>query len=92
MKAELVKAASEVVTNPQILVNVLRRRVKQLALGHRPMVEHAVGLGLADIALTEIAHGKLSYESTLGEAKPGSDTVVQFPGVIADSAKQGKAA
>ncbi len=89
MKAELVNAAAEVVGNHQILVNVLRRRVRQLAMGHRPLVEFAVGLGLADIALTEIAAGKITYESTLGQNV--TQTVVQFPGVIVDQ-KRGKAA
>jgi DNA-directed RNA polymerase subunit omega len=53
MNADLVKAASEVITNPQILVNMISRRVRQLSLGHRPLVEHAPGLREADIALTE---------------------------------------
>ncbi len=37
MKADLVKAASEVITNQQILVNMVSRRVRQLSLGHRPL-------------------------------------------------------
>src|SRR5713101_335072 len=67
MKPELVKAAAEVITNQQILVNMVSRRVRQLCRGHRPLVEYAPGLGHADIALTEIANGKLAYESTLGQ-------------------------
>ena len=67
MKAELVKAASEIVHNQQILVNMVSRRVRQLCLGHRPMVEFAPGLGHADIALSEIANGKLTFESTAGQ-------------------------
>ncbi|PYJ75322.1 MAG: DNA-directed RNA polymerase subunit omega, partial [Verrucomicrobia bacterium] len=55
MKADLVKAASEVITNQQILVNMVSRRVRQLLLGHRPLVEFVPGLHEADIALTEIA-------------------------------------
>ncbi len=90
MKAELVDAASKVVNNPQILVNILRRRVRQLGLGHRPLVEHAVGLGLADIALTEIATGKITFESTLGQND--KETIVPFPGAIVDVQKEGKAA
>ena len=81
MKAELVQAASEVITNPQILVNMVSRRVRQLALGHRPLVECAPGLREADIALTEIANGKLTFESTFGQngnAEP-VPRVVQFP-------------
>ena len=45
MKADLVKAASEVIPNQQILVNMISRRVRQLCLGHRPLVEFSPGLG-----------------------------------------------
>ena len=83
MKAELVEAASKVITSPQILVNMVSRRVRQLSLGHRPLVEHAPGLREADIALTEIANGKLTFESTLGEngTAEAPARVVLFPGV-----------
>jgi DNA-directed RNA polymerase subunit omega len=83
MKADLVKAASEVITNQQILVNMVSRRVRQLLLGHRPLVEHVVGLREADIALTEIAKRKLTFESTFGQ-NGGAEIaarVVPFPGV-----------
>ena len=85
MKAELVKAASQVITNQQILVNMVSRRVRQLCLGHRPLVEYAPGLGHADIALTEIANGKLNFESTFGLKPIDTAThVVQFPGVLVE--------
>jgi DNA-directed RNA polymerase subunit omega len=83
MNADLIKAASEVITNQQILVNMVSRRVRQLSLGHRPLVEYAPGLREADIALTEIANGKLTFESTFGQN--GTEPVphvVQFPEVI----------
>lgn len=92
MKAELVKAANEVITNQQILVNMVSRRVRQLCLGHRPLVEFVPGMGHADVALTEIAAGKLTYESTF--ERPGTTAtadVVQFPGIIV-SKKTKKAA
>jgi DNA-directed RNA polymerase subunit omega len=93
MKANLVKAASEVIPNPQILVNMVSRRVRQLLLGHRPLVEYAPGLREADIALTEIANGKLAYESTFGEnGSTESPQVVPFPKVIATVKKTRKAA
>jgi DNA-directed RNA polymerase subunit omega len=83
MKADLVKAASEVITNQQILVNMVSRRVRQLSLGHRPLVEHAPGLREADIALTEIANGKLTFESTSGQKENAVPVeVVEFPKVI----------
>ena len=93
MKANLVKAASEVVPNPQILVNMVSQRVRQLLLGHRPLVEFAPGLREADIALTEIANGKLAYESTFGQnGSVESAQVVPFPKVIATVKKARKAA
>jgi DNA-directed RNA polymerase subunit omega len=83
MKAELVEAASKVISNHQILVNMVSRRVRQLCLGHRPLVEFAPGLGHADVALTEIINQKLTYESTLGQnGKLPPAEVVQFPGII----------
>ena len=91
MKAELVEAASKVITSPQILVNMVSRRVRQLTLGHRPLVECAPGLGTADIALTEIANGKLTFESTFGQdGTPPVPNVVQFP-EVAESKKAKKA-
>ena len=93
MKADLIAAASEVITNQQILVNMVSRRVRQLSLGHRPLVEYAPGLREADIALTEIAAGKLTFESTFGQngTAEAPARVVLFPGVTA-SKKVKKAA
>ncbi len=85
MKSHLVQAASEVIPNQQILVNIVSRRVRQLVLGHRPMVEFVPGLGHADIALSEIAAGKLSFESTLGQNAQAAEThVVVFPGIVVE--------
>jgi DNA-directed RNA polymerase subunit omega len=83
MNADLIKAASEVITNQQILVNMVSRRVRQLSLGHRPLVEYAPGLREADIALTEIANKKLTFESTFGQNGTAEipARVVQFPDV-----------
>ncbi|HEY2101960.1 MAG TPA: DNA-directed RNA polymerase subunit omega [Chthoniobacterales bacterium] len=86
MKADLIKAASAVVPNQQILVNMVSRRVRQLCLGHRPLVQTLPGTRAADIALTEIADQKLTFESTFGQN--GKDrAVVQFPGVIVGKEK-----
>jgi DNA-directed RNA polymerase subunit omega len=84
MNADLLTAASEVITNQQILVNMVSRRVRQLSLGHRPLVEYAPGLRGADIALTEIANGKLTFESTFGQNGTVGPVphVVQFPEII----------
>ena len=82
MNSNLVKAAAEVIPNPKILVNMVSQRVRQLCIGHRPMVEFIPGLGHADIALSEIAAGKLSFESTLNQSGTEATTqVVEFPGI-----------
>jgi DNA-directed RNA polymerase subunit omega len=83
MNAQLLKAASAVVGNQQILVNIVSRRVRQLTLGHRPLVEFAPGMGHADIALTEIANGKLAFESTFGQNGETPPQVVAFPEITA---------
>lgn len=80
MNSNLVKAAAEVIPNPKILVNMVSQRVRQLCIGHRPMVEFVPGLGHADIALSEIAAGKLSFELTLNQSSTDAATqVVEFP-------------
>ena len=93
MRAELVRAASKIITSPEILVNMVSRRVRQLTLGHRPLVICAPGLREADIALTEIANGKLTFESTFGQngTAEAAARVVQFP-VVTSSKKAKKAA
>jgi DNA-directed RNA polymerase subunit omega len=90
MKPELVKAAAAVITNQQILVNMVSRRVRQLTFGHRPLVEFVPGYGHADVALLEIANGKLTYESTFGQNGTNGSTplanapaeVVPFPAAV----------
>lgn len=84
MKPDLVHAASAVVPNQQVLVNIVSRRVRQLSLGARPMVEFLPGLGHADVALREIAEGKLTFELSPGVngATGSAPEVVAFPGVI----------
>jgi DNA-directed RNA polymerase subunit omega len=83
MNSNLVKAAAEVIPNPKILVNMVSQRVRQLCIGHRPMIEFVPGLGHADIALSEIAAGKLSFELTLNQNGNGAaPQVVEFPAVV----------
>ena len=89
MNSNLVKAATEVIPSPEILVNMVSQRVRQLCLGHRPMVEFVPGLGHADIALSEIAAGKLSFESILNQSGTDAATlVVEFPGIRAAKTKK----
>jgi DNA-directed RNA polymerase subunit omega len=66
MNAELVKKALEKVGNPNILVNLISRRVRQLNYGGggtgRPLLAGAGNLAAADIALREIIEGKMGWE------------------------------
>jgi DNA-directed RNA polymerase subunit omega len=62
MTTQLLQEASQIIPNPQLLINVVSKRVRQLGLGHRPMVEVGPRASLADIALKEIIAGKLTFE------------------------------
>lgn len=62
MNAELVKKALEKVLSPQVLVNLISRRVRQLNAGGRPLLDNTANLGAADIALLEIVEGKMGFE------------------------------
>jgi DNA-directed RNA polymerase subunit omega len=65
MNAELCKRANEKVGNPNVLVNIVSRRVRQLNQGGggmgRPLVDVPASMGLADIALTEILEDKIGW-------------------------------
>jgi DNA-directed RNA polymerase subunit omega len=66
LNAEFTKKALEKVGNPNILVNLVSRRVRQLTSGggklSRPLVADTGHLGAADIALLEIIEDKMSFE------------------------------
>jgi DNA-directed RNA polymerase subunit omega len=66
MNAELCKRAAEKVGNPNILVNLVSRRVRQLNSGgggwNRPLVDAPASMGLADIALREIIEDKIGFD------------------------------
>jgi DNA-directed RNA polymerase subunit omega len=66
MTTQLLQEAAQVIPNQQLLINVVSRRVRQLGLGHRPMVETTPRMSLTDIALKEIVAGKLAYETVQG--------------------------
>ena len=62
MRDDYLAAALLVIDDPNILVNVVSRRVKQLKRGNRPLVESLEKLLPEDTALREIIEGKISYE------------------------------
>ncbi len=78
MNPELCRQALAKVGNPNVLVNLISRRVRQINAGgggfHRPLVAETATLGAADIALREIIEDKVGFElpveSILTEEKP----------------------
>ena len=66
MNSELCRQALAKVGNPNVLVNLVSRRVRQLngsggALS-RPLFRDTAGLGAADIALREIIEDKMGWD------------------------------
>ena len=81
MQSTLLSSASVTIPNQHLLVNVVRLRVRQLMRGHRPLVATPPGMGLADIALSEVIAGKLIHESVPGLLPDQSFMpIVAFPG------------
>ena len=59
------------VGNPNVLVNLISRRVRQLTSnsgGSRPLISDTQNMGAADIALTEITEGKMSWTVVIDES------------------------
>jgi DNA-directed RNA polymerase subunit omega len=65
LNAEFCKKALEKVGNPNVLINLVSRRVRQLNSGggaiSRPLIADVAGLGAADIALLEIVEEKIGW-------------------------------
>ncbi len=62
MRDDYLKEANKVIPDPNILVNVISRRVKQLRYGMSPLIESLERLDLEDVALREVIEGKITYE------------------------------
>ena len=62
MRDDYLKAALAIISNPNILVNVVSKRVKQLKRGANPLIESFERLDYDDVALREIIEGKITYE------------------------------
>lgn len=62
MRDEYLQEARKKITDPNILINVVSKRVKQLRSGQPPLVDSLEKLSLEDIALREVIEGKITYE------------------------------
>jgi DNA-directed RNA polymerase subunit omega len=64
LNSEYSKKALAKVGNPNVLVNLISRRVRQLTSGgphSRPLIADTAGLGAADIALLELIEDKMGF-------------------------------
>lgn len=62
MRDEYIREAQKVINDPNILINVVSKRVKQLKYGQKPLVHSLERLSPEDTALLEIIKGKITYE------------------------------
>jgi DNA-directed RNA polymerase subunit omega len=62
MRDDYLQQALLVIGDPNILVNVVSRRVKQLKQGNRALIESLERLLPEDVALREIIERKISFE------------------------------
>lgn len=62
LRDDYIKEAQKIIPDPNILINVVSRRVKQLKAGSEPTVNSLEKLELEDVALLEIIRGNISYE------------------------------
>ena len=74
MKQTLVQDALKTVQSPQVLVNIISKRVRQLGQGFRPLVAFDPKLTFMDVALKEVAEGKLGYEMIEVPSAAGTPT------------------
>jgi DNA-directed RNA polymerase subunit omega len=74
MKSKYLESAQERIPNPELLVNVVSRRVRQLAQGHRPLTQTDARMDFAEIALKEITEGKVTYE-LVGENEVAPESI-----------------
>ena len=66
MKSDLVEQAAALFPDPQILINMVSKRVQQLNAGRAPLIDTVPSMGAADIALTEIIEGKIKLSEPVG--------------------------
>ncbi len=78
MNSKYLDAAKERIPNIPLLINVVARRVRQLNRGQRPLLKpESAQTPHLDIALQEIADGKLTAEIAFkGDASPSSGNVI----------------
>ena len=62
MREDYLREAQKKISDPNILINVVSKRVKQLKNGAKPTVASLEKLDLEDVALLEVIRGNITYE------------------------------
>jgi len=75
MNTKYLAIAQQQIPNPELLINLVSRRARQLAQGHRPLTLTDPRMDFADIALKELGEGKFSYE--IDPTKPADEPEVK---------------
>lgn len=57
-----ISQALKIVKNPNILVNMVSQRVRQLGQGHKALIAVDPRMSYMDVALREIAEGRLEFD------------------------------
>ena len=74
MNINYLELARERMPNTPLLINVISQRVRQLNQGHRPLVKpEGSNMSNLDIALKEVAEGKMSAELGFAPQPKGED-------------------
>ncbi len=77
MNPNYLEQAKQKISNIPLLINVVSLRVRQLNAGQRPMVKpDNPRMENVDIALKEIAEGKLTAEIVFTPARPAAEDSV----------------
>ena len=79
MDIQILSQAKERVPNIPLLINIVSKRVRQLNAGHRPLIKPDPNMANMDVALTEVAEGKLTAEMAFTPAaRPDGDNIIQL--------------
>lgn len=86
IKNKYLEPAQQRIPSPELLVNVVRRRVRQLVAGYRPLTQTDAQMEFSDIALKEISEGKLTYElDSEDEFVPEASGVIDAPSLTPET-------
>lgn len=79
MNMQYLETAKERVPNIPVLINLISKRVRQLNTGQRPLVKpDNLHMEKLDIALKEVAEGKLTAEMMVTADESADESVISL--------------